>query len=212
MKKMSLSLLTLFFVSICTFAEPIHLIPQPVSVTEKPGRFTIDAGVRLRVEDPSLQPAAAWFSTQMGIAVGKGKREIILSLPRDKNILGKEGYSMSITPSAIHITANEPAGAFYGLQTLLQLLPVDTKADGKWVPCAGITDYPRFPYRGMHLDVSRHFFPVSFIKKFIDLLALYRFNTFHWHLVDGAGWRLQIKKYPLLTDVAAWRTQADLMQ
>src|SRR5882757_414750 len=122
-----ISLLTLFFVSICATAEPIHLIPQPVSVTEKPGRFAIDAGVSLQVKDEALRPAASWFSSQvassMGLQLqqGRGKRQIILESPADRNVLGKEGYALTITPSVIHIRANEAAGAFYGLQTLLQL-------------------------------------------------------------------------------------------
>ncbi len=197
--------LVLCFVCVQLIADPIRIIPQPVSVTEKPGRFVLDAGVRLHVEDPSLQPAAAWFSSQMGIAVGKGKKEIILGKPVDRNVLGKEGYTLTITPSAIHIRANEAAGVFYGLQTVLQLLPPDAGASGKWVPCAEITDYPRFGWRGLMLDVSRHFFTKEEVERYIDEMVRYKYNTLHLHLSDDQGWRLEIKSLPELTRKGAWR-------
>lgn len=200
-----LSLLALLFVGICATAEPIHLIPEPVSVTEKPGRFVIDGAVKLRVDAPALQSAATWFAGQSGIAVGKGgKRQIIISLPVDRNILGREGYSLTITPTEVRIRANEAAGAFYGLQTLLQLLPPDVSG-GKWVPCAEITDYPRFGWRGLMLDVSRHFFTKDEVKKYIDEMVRYKFNTLHLHLSDDQGWRLEIKSLPQLTQKGAWR-------
>src|SRR4029079_6009546 len=101
-------------------------------------------------------------------------------------------------------------GVFYGIQTLIQLLPVSndkpkTVNDKLPIPFVSITDYPRFFYRGMHLDVCRHFFPVSFVKKYIDYIALHKMNYFHWHLTEDQGWRIEIKKYPNLTKVGAWR-------
>ena len=129
--------------------------------------------------------------------------------------LGTEGYEMEVTNKKIVIRANGSNGLFYGVQSLLQLLPVEIFSNKKengisWeVPCCRITDKPRFQWRGMHLDVSRHFFPVEFIKRYIDLIAMHKMNVFHWHLTDDNGWRIEIKKYPLLTEVAAWRVDRE---
>lgn len=117
-------------------------------------------------------------------------------------MIGKEGYHLNISPARMLITANTAAGIHYALNTLGQLL---REAKDGCLPAWTITDYPRFSYRGMHLDVSRHFMPVDFIFRYIDLLAMHRMNVFHWHLVDDQGWRLQIDRYPLLTEVGAWR-------
>ena len=124
-----------------------------------------------------------------------------------------EGYSLEVTTSGIVIMASTSEGIFYALQTLRQIMRMDAMpdADGQsrtWqVPLVHITDYPRFPYRGMHLDVCRHFMPIDFVKKYIDLLAYYKLNTFHWHLTDDQGWRIEIKKYPKLQEIAAWRDE-----
>jgi hexosaminidase len=113
-----------------------------------------------------------------------------------------EGYRLSIRPDGIKIRFREPAGAFYAVQTLNQLATPEGI-----MPCLDIEDAPRYAYRGMHLDVGRHFFPVEFIKKYIDLLARYKMNRFHWHLTEDQGWRIEIKKYPRLQEVAAWRKE-----
>jgi len=123
--------------------------------------------------------------------------------------LGPEGYKLSVNINYIGITAATPAGLFYGSQTLLQLLPPEIFSASKvkhhaWTaPCAEITDSPRFVWRGFMLDVSRHFFSVPEVKQVLDLMALYKLNTFHWHLVDDQGWRIEIKQYPKLTSVGA---------
>ncbi|MBI5645595.1 MAG: family 20 glycosylhydrolase [Ignavibacteriae bacterium] len=123
--------------------------------------------------------------------------------------LGLEGYRLNVHPTNIELKAATWAGVFRGMQTVLQLLPPEfdtSTVRRRWtIPCVSIVDTPRFSWRGMHLDVGRHMFPVSFIKKYIDLLALYKFNTFHWHLTEDQGWRIEIKKYPKLTSVGAWR-------
>lgn len=116
-----------------------------------------------------------------------------------------ESYGLAITPRGIQI-AGSAIGQFYALQTLMQLIPVDFKDEAK-LPAVSITDEPRFGYRGMHLDVSRHFFPVEFVKKYIDLMAQYKFNRFHWHLTDDQGWRVEIKKYPKLTEIGGFRKE-----
>lgn len=186
------------------------LVPRPVELTKRAGFFRLGSRVTITAS-PALKGVAALLREELGAAGERPPgRAGSIRLSLDARGLPAEGYRLAITPSFVRIQARDTEGAIHAVFSLIQLR--ELQRDEFRLPCLEITDYPRFPYRGMHLDVSRHFFPVSFIKKFIDLLALYRFNTFHWHLVDGAGWRLQIKKYPLLTDVAAWRTQADLMQ
>ncbi|MDE5638965.1 MAG: family 20 glycosylhydrolase [Odoribacter sp.] len=124
-----------------------------------------------------------------------------------------EGYLMEIRPQGIEVKAATSAGLFYGLQTLLQILNdrhFYKEAQQCWLlPVLQIADKPAFPYRGLHLDVSRHFFPVAFVKKYIDLMAMYKLNRFHWHLTDAGGWRFEVKAYPELTRRGAWRTQED---
>ena len=128
--------------------------------------------------------------------------------------MGTEGYKLSVTPTQINITAATAQGFFYGVQTLLQLLPTEVfsekslRSKVNWiVPCVEIEDKPRYAYRGLHLDAGRHFQPVSFVKKYIDIMALHKMNNFHWHLTEDQGWRIEIKKYPKLTEVGAWRNE-----
>ncbi len=122
--------------------------------------------------------------------------------------LGDEGYRLEVKPGTVTISASKPAGVFYGTQTLLQLFPPDvfrkSNISKDWeLPCLSIEDSPRFSWRGAHMDVARHFMPKEFVLKFLDLMALHKLNTFHWHLVDDNGWRIQIKRYPLLTEKAS---------
>ena len=121
--------------------------------------------------------------------------------------IGKEGYKLNVTDKGITISANTDKGIFYGIQTLLQTMPAIRTNQKLEIPGLTITDYPRFQWRGMMLDVSRHFYSTEAVKKYIDLLATYKMNVFHWHLADAEGWRLEIKKYPKLTSVGAWRTE-----
>jgi hexosaminidase len=188
------------------------LIPAPLHVQEKDGFFMVSGST---ITAPVLfKAAASLLASQLNISVqtiagGRPAQsaKIVFVQTGEKDTLGNEGYKLNISPQAIKITAQTPAGALKGVFTLLQLSLL--QADMHKIPCTFIIDKPRFSYRGLHLDVSRNFFPVSFIKKYIDLMALYKYNTLHWHLTDGAGWRLQIKKYPLLTSVAAFRTHSD---
>src|SRR5690606_9990390 len=117
--------------------------------------------------------------------------------------LPQNAYRMVVAQDAIAITANNPEAVINAIMTLVQIAYL--QKDGNSIPFLRMEDSPRFGYRGLHLDVSRHFFPISFLKKYIDLMAIYKLNTFHWHLTDGAGWRIEIKKYPELTQKAAWR-------
>lgn len=124
--------------------------------------------------------------------------------------MGKEGYNLLVEQDKIILAAEAAKGIFYGMQTLLQMLLAEILGNSKidlplQIPCCFIEDKPRFGWRGMHLDVSRHFFGINFIKKYIDLLAMHKLNVFHWHLTDDNGWRIEIKKYPELTKTCGWR-------
>ena len=139
------------------------------------------------------------------VTVGDAGKGIHLSIASD--IQNKEGYRLLVSENGVEIAGASNAGIFYGVQTLRKSIPA--AADGMQVelPAVSINDYPRFPYRGMHLDVSRHFFPTDSVKKFIDILALHNMNRFHWHLTDDQGWRIEIKKYPELTQIGSKRKE-----
>lgn len=146
-------------------------------------------------------------STGYTLKVVSGKASKPIHLSVDKSISNPEGYCLTVTPDGIEIAGASEAGVFYGIQTLRKSIPADANGMHIELPSATINDYPRFAYRGMHLDVSRHFFPTDSIKKFIDILALHNINRFHWHLSDDQGWRLEIKKYPKLTEIGSQRKQ-----
>ena len=144
------------------------------------------------------------------VSEGEGSGEIKFNLTNPSADFEEEGYHLSVKSRSIEITAKTPAGLFYGLQSLRQLFPVQledsTSQNQAWqIPCVEIQDKPRFPWRGEMLDVSRHFLSLDLIRKNIDYMARYKMNTFHWHLTDDQGWRLEIKKYPKLTEIGAWR-------
>jgi hexosaminidase len=198
------------FLAVSAAGGRIHIIPQPVSVTEKPGDFVLRSGATLVVEGDSLATTAAWFTEQVQALTGiqlrqgkGGKQAIIFDIAhRDKSGIHPNGYSLSVTPSGIRINADDPAGIFYGLQTLLQLIPA---GQSPAIPCADITDYPRFAWRGLMLDVSRHFFTKQEVERYIDDMVRYKYNTLHLHLSDDEGWRIEIKSLPQLTQHGAWR-------
>jgi hexosaminidase len=199
--------------------QPVQIIPQPVSIVQREGVFRIGSGTRIYVfsEDREVMGAARRFAAEWktrygatlaissGAASGGGSRaaidtpgnSIVISLRPRVEIKNGEGYIIEIGSRRVDIIAPAPAGIFYALESLQQL--------GPRVNCGRILDYPRYPYRGMHLDVSRHFFGVAFIKQYLDILASFKINTFHWHLTDSHGWRIEIKRYPRLTSVGAWR-------
>ena len=203
------------------------IVPKPLKVERQNGVFALDSAGRIAVpaEDAEIESTARYLSDRLRTAFGlelqvtdvpPGEAEPLLILGRgDRPELGPEGYELSVTPAAVTIEANGPAGVFYGVQTLLQLLPPEafgsTRSDRRplTVPCVRIEDKPRLPWRGMMLDVSRHFFPKEYVKSFIDGLARHKMNTFHWHLVDDQGWRLEIKKHPRLTEIGAWRVDRE---
>ena len=209
--------------NIFTFANEISVIPKPREIKFLDNEaFEITRETKIIINDESLFSVANYLSTRFNKVAKfsmsvekdlkkakKQKGNIFLFLASD--IDGKEAYQLVADKDRIEISASTSTGIFYGIQTLYQLLPVSIYAENKigheeWiVPGIKINDYPEFKWRGMHLDVSRHFFPKDYIKKFIDVLALHKFNRFHWHLTDDQGWRIEIKKYPKLTSVGAWR-------
>ena len=136
---------------------------------------------------------------------GNADRSIHLSIASD--IQNPEGYRLLVSENGVEIAGASNAGIFYGAQTLRKSIPATAEGMDIELPATSINDYPRYAYRGMHLDVSRHFFPVDSIKRFIDMLALHNMNRFHWHLTDDQGWRIEIKKYPELTQIGAQRKE-----
>ena len=204
-------------------AGSVHIIPVPMQVTEGKGVFTIQNGTRILVDETNgTQEMADLLSEKISFSSGlkletksynaafPTNNSIVFSTLGADVTLGKEGYTIDISETNVTVRATNANGFFYGLQTLLQLLPVDIEKHSSGVksyslPVVSIKDKPRFSYRGMHLDVGRHMFPVEFIKKYIDLMAMYKMNMFHWHLTDDQGWRIEIKKYPKLTEVGSIR-------
>ncbi len=193
--------------------QPVNIIPQPVSLQLNKGSFVIDTKTSLKfnASNRDLKAAADFFGEYIknisGVAVAQNKmaaKTIELKIAKTAEI-GDEGYLLNVTASSIEIIANSKAGILYGMQSLFQTLQGGNTGMTLIVPDMQIKDYPRFKWRGMHLDVGRHFFPVSFIKKYIDFLATYKFNYFHWHLTEDQGWRIEIKKYPELTAKGAYR-------
>src|SRR2546425_466515 len=201
----------------------LSVIPRPVHVRWGTGSFVLTARTGIvpdrATQDIGYQLAdwllpATGYRLSAGGAAGTATHVVSLRIDPTLSRLGDEGYRLSVTPARITIRAFRPAGAFYAVETLRQLLPPDIfraapMAGVSWtVPAVEIEDPPRFSWRGAHLDVSRSFMPKEFVKKYIDLLALHKINRFHWHLTDDQGWRIEIKKYPLLTSIGAWRRQS----
>lgn len=193
----------------------VPVIPVPASVVAAPGVWA-PQGTVLVSHDADTDEVRALAALAAGIVSGTLGRESRVA-PPGANVAGgvtirvhgdttrtpPEGYRLVVTPAGVELSAATGAGAFYGLQTLRQLL---AGSDGR-VAAVTIDDAPRFGWRGLHLDVARHFFPVEFVKKFIDVMARYKFNTFHWHLTEDQGWRIEIRKYPLLTSVGGCRRE-----
>jgi len=216
--------LSLCLVSFITFSQDtqtqIAIIPEPVKITKGSGVFTLPGNVIIEAPvQQELNQAISFLRQRLSVATGypvtinskSSSASIKLELNATADaVIGTEGYYLSVTPKNILIKANKPAGLFYGIQTLIQLFPKEIESAAvvktvQWqVPCAEITDYPRFGWRGLMFDVSRHFFSKKDVEDYIDLMARYKFNLFHWHLTDDEGWRIEIKSYPNLTKKGAW--------
>lgn len=204
------------------FAD-ISIIPEPVKLVKQQGSFTLPKEVIIQAPAADeLKYTVLLLKDRFSVPTGyhvsiKEKAEeasvkLLLNTNRDEET-GDEGYRLTVSSGSIVIKANKPAGLFYGIQTLLQLFPAAIESPSEdtstaWqAPCVEITDYPRFGWRGLMFDVSRHFFTKEDVETYIDQMAKYKFNLFHWHLTDDEGWRLQIKNLPNLTKVGAWNVK-----
>ena len=203
----------------------INLIPQPSQLDIGAGYFILNENSKIAVT-PETEQIGLYLAQIVTRHTGWEPTVVPLSNRNELDLIiltidsitggGDEGYHLNVDEKRLLLSAASPAGVFYGCQTLRQLLPRSTqeveqvKQSGTWqIPTLRISDSPRFAWRGMMLDVSRHFFPKEFIKDLIDYLAYHKLNTFHWHLVDDQGWRVEIKRYPKLTEIGAWRVNRE---
>ena len=206
-------LLILLFVSPFSNAQnQYNLIPKPVELKYQNGFFVLNKNSTIQADENSFE--AKYLKEQIKIQTGldlkitskynsKNNIQLIVTIPDTINF-DKEQYNLDISKNKIHISAFSNQGVFYAIQSLLQMIPYEKSNEIKLTEVS-VFDKPKFEWRGMHLDCARHFFSVEFVKKYIDYLATYKLNTFHWHLTDDQGWRIEIKKYPKLTEVGAWR-------
>ncbi len=198
----------------------LRIIPAPARVERRAAAFTPPAGARVRLrgrKDAAAAAVAAYADSLLEAALGPAppgarppRDAIVLRLDAASGTASREAYRLEVGAGGIVISATDPAGLFYGVQTLRQLLPPPGSGVAPVVPAVLIEDSPRFPWRGLHLDVGRHLFPVAFLKRYIDLLAAHKLNVFHWHLTEDQGWRIEIRKFPRLTEVGAWRKETVL--
>jgi hexosaminidase len=212
--KKAIFLVLLFITTINMSAQDIHLIPQPayLDIKKKSKPFVINNNTKIVIKDSTLLKSAnnlneylsKYFLIKLAITNEKGSENSINLILNTTVSEFDDAYLLTSSEKNISIAGTSGAGVFYGIQSLIQLLPYNSSFPIQ-IPALAIVDHPRFAYRGMHLDVSRHFFDIAFIKKYIDYLALHKMNNFHWHLTDDHGWRIEIKKHPKLTDIGAWR-------
>ncbi|MBQ0016043.1 MAG: family 20 glycosylhydrolase [Bacteroidales bacterium] len=195
----------------------INIVPEPVSVEQQEGVCVLTQPVKICLEGLTQNSLTMGYVTQElrkislrpSIVEQASDATLVFALS-DAQIaeIGEEGYQLSVTEKGVRIVANTETGLFYGYQTFVQLLPDDVSTE-KYakitIPQCEIVDYPRFAWRGSHMDVCRHWFGVEQVKKHLDIMAAYKMNRFHWHLTEDQGWRIEIEKYPLLTEVGAWR-------
>jgi hexosaminidase len=201
--------------------EELTIIPMPAKAVLNTGNFAITKNTVIYCNSKELLTVAEYLVTKIAgatgfnlqIKEGSGKGINFEISGTSDSTLGNEGYKLQVTPKNVVLTANKANGVFYGIQSLLQMLPPQIKSsslqkDVEWkIPCVEIEDTPRFPWRGLMLDVSRHFFAKEEVKAYIDQLAEYKMNVFHWHLSDDQGWRIEIKSLPKLTEIGAWRAE-----
>ncbi len=205
----------LLLFGVVAFGQEVSIIPQPNQVVTKSGSFVISPRTNLVVSNKSDANSAAflnkylsdYYGFQLPIVSKATKNSIQLVSLKNTSGLASEGYSLKSDTQGVTIVGKSSQGTFYGVQTLIQLLPVE-KGNALKIAAVEVTDTPRFVYRGAMLDVGRHFFSVAFVKKYIDYLALHKLNYFHWHLTEDQGWRIEIKKYPKLTEIGSKRNGA----
>jgi hexosaminidase len=207
----------LFALLLCSYSvvAQVNIIPQPVSVKTagSSGKFSLGPTTRIVTEGSGLENSIDFLNSYLKAyygfslettTVAKGSNNLILNFERmDNPIPG--AYHLSVDKKGTYIAGDNETGVFYAIQSLIQLLPLPSDNQPISIPYVEINDRPRFAYRGLMLDVGRHMMPVPFIKKFIDYLAMHKMNEFHWHLTEDQGWRIEIKKYPRLTEIGAWR-------
>ncbi|MEO8720573.1 MAG: beta-N-acetylhexosaminidase [Ginsengibacter sp.] len=216
MKKIFLFSSLFISLTICGQMKVV-IVPKPVSLEMHSGSFEFNSATKIIADKNATHEAQmlnVYLKQLYGVnlliknKITKHEKGNFILFKLETNNERKDAYRLLSDPNKIIITSAGNEGLFYGLQTLLQLLPETKTAatfTGASIPALSIKDYPRFQYRGMHLDVGRHFFDVGFIKKYIDYLAYHKYNNFHWHLTEDQGWRIEIKKYPLLTSVGGFR-------
>jgi len=207
-------------------AEGLSLVPLPQEVEQRAEEgFALNRETRIVYQGEDARGSAELLASVLRPATGlpletgktdtAGNNTIFLRLRGGQDKLGKEGYALKSSSKGVQIVAPNPAGLFYGTQTLLQLLPAEVFHAGKgapvqWsLPSVTITDQPEFPWRGMMLDVSRYFFTKEYVLRYLDMMAMHKMNTLHWHLVDDCGWRIEIKKYPKLTEIGGFRGKGE---
>jgi len=208
------TLFCLCTIFICTSlkAQEIAIVPKPVKTDWKKGNFTINKKTVLVISSSEEKKSADFLNSYLeqfyGFKLTTGKKPasdfISLSAKHTYTSVIHGSYTFIVSPASVNINGDNEEGVFYGVQTLIQLLPADKSGELK-IPAVSIEDFPRFAYRGLMLDCGRHFFSVGFVKKYIDYIALHKLNYFHWHLTDDQGWRIEIKKYPKLTEVGSCR-------
>ena len=209
----------LLLIGVASYCQTkVAIVPVPVSLEMQAGSFNLNDKTVI-IADGNTRHDAEMLNVYLNKLYGFSlpvKNISSSNNPKNAIVLGllkpderkKDEYNLTVNADGIHISGTSNEAVFYGIQTLLQLLPSEKPATGNVqfeIPQLAINDYPRFQYRGMHLDVGRHFFDVAFVKKYIDYLAYLKYNTFHWHLTDDQGWRIEIKKYPKLTSVGGYR-------
>ncbi|MFR9514662.1 MAG: beta-N-acetylhexosaminidase, partial [Rikenellaceae bacterium] len=227
LKVYSIALVILLFASCSTtdkvmsYNEGINIIPAPLSLTvTSEERFTLNPNISIGAHQVDAITIAEFFASKInrstGFSINVVDGDAPIELVIDSSISDSaEGYTLSVTQDAVRIVGASPAAIFYAMQSFMQLMPAEiespTKISGvEWsAPTVEIIDAPRFEYRGIMFDVCRHFVPVEFLKKQIDVLSLFKINHLHWHLTEDQGWRVEIKKYPRLTEIGAYRTEPD---
>jgi len=200
--------------------KSIDIIPKPDNLQRQKGYFTLTPNTEIIIKDDSYEVARLGgylrdlieelTALRLRLRINPAEKSpigsIVLAIDKEAFSLGDEGYRQEISQSMIQITASKPAGLFYGIQTLRQLL-MDTGEGDRRIPCLKIVDKPQYQWRGFLLDCCRHFMTADFVKRTIDLLAFHKMNVLHWHLTEDQGWRIEIKQYPRLTEIGAWREE-----
>jgi len=212
----TISLLFFYSCNNATSLVPVtpNIIPAPLNQELHEGQFVLSSKTAIKYDEVfkvSAQFLESYISDSSMIKLKEDSGANTIVFVKDNSLLNEEGYILEVLPETITITARTDKGAFYGVQSLRQLLPVALERENNEeriaIQCLKIEDKPEFVYRGMHLDVGRHFYSIDFIKQYIDALALLKMNTFHWHLTEDQGWRIEIKKYPKLNEISAYRKE-----